>query len=68
MNIEDRKVYVDARAVELAQSGKHSDYQSIEHAIRREGYPEARHWLDRCDFRDYLNTLCQKAKKKQGEI
>ena len=35
---EVRRAYIRDRALELAQSGKHDDWRSIESAIRREGY------------------------------
>jgi hypothetical protein len=65
MTKEERKSYVSSRAVELAQSGKHSSYQTIEIAIGAEGYPEARDWLDDHAFRDYLDRLCERTTKKQ---
>ena len=54
------------RARELARSGKCRDYLDIERSLTSEGYPEARDWLDRQSLRDDLKTLCDQARKEQG--
>ncbi|MCI0706099.1 MAG: hypothetical protein L0Y80_01260 [Ignavibacteriae bacterium] len=56
---EERHSYVRKRAQELAQSGNYSDWLSIEWAIRKEGYEEARSILDDHYVRKNLNETCK---------
>ena len=64
---EQRKTYVSARAVEMAESGKYHDWEQIEFAlIFNEGYLEARGWLDSRDRREWLNRLCREARDRQA--
>lgn len=68
MKKAELRAYIDARARELAQSGKHHNWQSIEHQLRfGEGVEEARQVLDRKWFRDYLDQLCQAAQRRVRE-
>lgn len=63
VNKEQRQTYISRRARELAESGNHVDYISIESALVREGYPEARTWLDSPSLRDELKQICDRARK-----
>ena len=68
MKKAELRAYIDARARELAASGKHHNWLSIETALRfGEGYEEAREILDRKWFRDYLNQLCEAAQRRLRE-
>ena len=68
MKKTELRAYIDARARELAASGKHHNWLSIETALRfGEGYDEAREILDRKWFRDYLDQLCQAAQRRLRE-
>ena len=62
------RAYIDSRARELAQSGKHLNWLSIESELRlAEGLTEAREILDREWFRDYLDELCVAAQRRIKE-
>jgi hypothetical protein len=63
---EQRKAYLNARAVEMARSGKYRDWEQIEFALCDEGYLEARGWLDSRVRREWLNVLCREAKDAQA--
>jgi hypothetical protein len=68
MKKAEQRAYIDARARELAASGKHHNWQSIETALRfGEGVEEAREILDRKWFQDYLNQLCHAAQRRIKE-
>jgi hypothetical protein len=54
----DRLIYVGQRAYELARSGEHEDFASIERAIMDEGYDESVPWLERPGVIDALNEIC----------
>jgi hypothetical protein len=58
--------YLSRRSRELAESGDHEDYMSIEYALRGEGYPEARGFLDSKILRWELNRLCNQARRARG--
>ncbi|HEX7642739.1 MAG TPA: hypothetical protein VF472_11090 [Burkholderiaceae bacterium] len=60
----ERAEYIRKRSLEMAQSGEHTDWQSIEHALRMEGLSEARQQLDSKTVRAELNDLCQQARQK----
>jgi hypothetical protein len=62
----ERREYIQQRALEMAQSGEHDDYMSIELALRAEGYHEARGELDSGHLRDRLNTLCKQARARRN--
>ena len=62
-NKEARQVYMRRRAFELAESGDHIDYLTIEAALINEGYPEARTYLDRNSLRDDLKAACDRARR-----
>jgi hypothetical protein len=59
--LASRKIDVYDRAIELAQTGTFPDWLSVEHALRDEGYSDARSKLDRTDIRDRLDSICQTA-------
>jgi len=62
------RAYIDSRARELAQSGKHLNWLSIETELRLvEGLAEARAILDREWYRDYLDGLCIAAQRRIKE-
>jgi hypothetical protein len=46
MNKKERAELIDREADEMARSGKYPDWLSIEHALRGQGYHEARQVLD----------------------
>lgn len=62
----EKQAYVMKRAYELASSGEHHNYLSIEHTITWEGYPEARHILDNGPLRDRLKKMCDLAREKRA--
>lgn len=47
----------------MACSGQYIDWYSIETALRREGFREARQWLDSRLLRSELNEMCRQAKE-----
>ena len=61
----ERAEYIRKRSEEMARSGDHLSYSSIEHKLRMEGYAEARHQLDNRDIRAELNRLCDQARKNK---
>lgn len=61
-----RQEHVLRRARELARTGNYSGYVLIEHALRNEGYPEARGWLDNQLFRQELDRLCAEARANEA--
>ena len=52
------------KAEELARSGKHENWLSIEFALRAQGFSNAREALDRDWVRERIDTLCSEAKRK----
>jgi len=65
MKKAELRAYINARARELAASGKHHNWLSIENALRfGEGFEEAREVLDRKWIRDYLDQLCHAAQRR----
>jgi len=62
MSKRDRAELIDRRADELARSGQYENWLSIEHALRFEGYPEARQILDSEFRRQELNEMCRQAR------
>jgi hypothetical protein len=55
---KDRLSYVGHRAYELARSGEHEDFASIEQAIMDEGYDDSVPWLERPGVIAALNEIC----------
>lgn len=70
MGIRMKKVeveeYLGRRSRQLAESGDHGDYMSIERALRSEGYERARGFLDSKFLRWELNGLCNRARRARG--
>lgn len=60
---EDRLAYVGRRAYELAQTGEHEDFASIEQAIIDEGFDEWVAWLERPGVIESLNQICVSARR-----
>jgi hypothetical protein len=63
MNKKQRGEVIWKRAKELAQSGAHEDWMTIEIALRHEGFPEARQVLDSSLYRQELNEMCKSARQ-----
>ncbi len=61
----EQREYIPGRARQLARSGEFSGWWEIErHLVSEEHCPEARHSLDREDFRDELDRLCEEAQSR----
>ena len=59
---------IQARARELAQSGKFHGWRPIAFELRfEEGYEEAREWLRNAAIQDELNRLCRIARASKDE-
>jgi hypothetical protein len=67
MKQEEKKAHVHRRAYELARSGLHIDYLTIENQIVGEGYPEARDWLDRDGLRRDLKEICDRSRRDRSD-
>jgi len=63
MNKKERAEFIDREADVMARSGKYADWLSIEHALRHQGYPEARQVLDNQFRRQELNEMCRQARE-----
>ena len=63
MNKKERAELIDREADEMARSGKYPDWLSIEHALRSQGYHEARQVLDNQFRRQELNEACRQARE-----
>ena len=56
---------IQAKARELARSGKFYGWPPLEFELRFEdGFSEAREWLHRPATRDELDRICQEARKR----
>jgi hypothetical protein len=65
MNKAERHALIERRAFELAHSGEHRSWHSIEAALRfKEDLPEARGVLDSKIIRDLLDQVCERATGK----
>jgi hypothetical protein len=59
---------IQAKARELARSGKFHGWRPIAFELRFEdGYEEAREWLNDAATRDELDHLCQMARAAKNE-
>lgn len=58
-----RRAAIINRAFELAESGKHSDYLSLENSLVSGGFPEARAALDNDALRDDIAEICIRTRK-----
>jgi hypothetical protein len=63
MSKKERAEFIDREADAMARSGKYADWLSIEHALRHQGYPEARQVLDDQFRRKELNEMCHQARE-----
>ena len=63
MKKSERAELIDREAEEMARSGKYVDWLSIEQALRRQGYPEARQVLDNQLRRQELDEACRQARE-----
>jgi len=59
MKKDKRHIYISQQANELARSGKHMDWLSVEWALRSEGFSEARSLLDNPQIREELDRICK---------
>ena len=64
MNKKERREYIRKTAIEMAESGKYTNFMSIESALRADGFHEARSILDSRFTRQELNQLCKEAQSK----
>jgi hypothetical protein len=55
---EGNLAYVAARAYQLARTGRHEDFASIQQAIIDEGYAEIVPWLERPGVITALDEIC----------
>jgi hypothetical protein len=62
-NPEKALAPVAQRAYELARSGEHRDFVSIQEAIMREGFAEAVPWLEREGVMASLQAICDVSRK-----
>ena len=65
-NYSERLAYVGQRAYELARSGEHEDFASIEQAIMDEGYDESVAWLERPGVIEALNEICLASRRPEA--
>jgi hypothetical protein len=63
---EQRRARFMQEAYELARSGRHRDYLSIQAELSGI-YPEAREWLDMNSVRIELRRMCENARKESGD-
>lgn len=66
MTKRERAEHITRRSNELAASGQYASWLSIEHALRAEGFDEARQQLDNRFVRAELDELCRRARAEQG--
>ena len=68
MRKAERIEQVSKLSREYAQSGDYRNWYSIELALRQQGLPEARTYLDNKTLRDQLDEMCKFAKsaKERG--
>ena len=65
---ESRLAYVGKRAYELAQTGDHEDFASIQQAIMDEGYAESVPWLEFPGVMAALAEICAISRIRVGAI
>jgi hypothetical protein len=58
----ERAEIISRLAFEMAQSGEYDGYQAIEHALRAQGYSEARGELDHGATRQLLDEICESSR------
>ena len=58
--------HIQARARELARSGKFFGWRPLEFELSfEEGFSEARDWLNRATTQEELDRLCRKARARR---
>ena len=62
-NPESALAPVARRAYELARSGEHPDFVSIQETIMREGFAEAVPWFEREGVMASLQAICDVSRK-----
>ena len=67
MDKSEQQAYVRSRAKELAATGEHIDWISVEHCLQREGHIEARDWLDDEILRRDINSICDQSRKEKPD-
>jgi len=60
---EQRRTEFMKKVDQLAESGRHKDYLTIESALSPE-YPDARTWLEGDSLRADIKQACDRARKK----
>ena len=68
MTDERRLAYVGRRAYELAQTGDHEDFASIQQAIIDEGYAESVPWLEFPGVMAALAEICAVSRIRVGAM
>ena len=63
MNKPERRAYVLRRAREMAATGHHIDYLTIQNALLSQGHDEVRDWLAKPSLRRELEQICAEARK-----
>ena len=67
MKKAERHEYILKTAREMAKSGEHRDFTTIEVTLRADGLHEARQVLDNQFIRNELNELCKKAQSESAD-
>ena len=67
MKKTERQAYVLRRAREIAATGHHIDYLTIQNALVSQGYDEARDWLKPNSLRGELEQICDQARKRRAD-
>jgi len=65
---KQREELIQKRAEELARSGQHEDWTSIEITLRHEGLREARQLLDSSFYRHELNEVSDSARQQHKKF
>jgi hypothetical protein len=60
---EERLAYIGRRAYELARSGYHEDFASIQSALMGEGYADGVAWLEWPGVMSALEQICSIARE-----
>jgi hypothetical protein len=66
MKNDTRLAYVGKRAYELAQTGEHEDFASIQQAIIDEGYAESVPWLEVPGVMAAIAEICAVSRTQGG--
>ncbi len=68
MDKREREEQMDKRARELASSGEHEDYVTIEIALNHEGFKKVRQWMDNSFRRQEFNEMCRQARASKHHV